>query len=393
MDTKENTKRVLQIVSSMDRGGAETLIMNIYRNVDRSKIQFDFITHTTKNGEFDDEIISLGGRIFRIPSLGELGPIRYLLELKKVMSTNHYIAIHSHTDYQGGFPALAAKLSGINKRICHSHSNNWPKGNKYKEQFTLLILKILIKLTATNYCSCSKEAGGFLFGRKWVDQSKVTILKNGIDIGQFIAIDNSRDSVINELKLPKEVKIIGHVGKFSHSKNHLFLLKLLKKILESDPTFVALLIGDGPLKRQIEKEAEKHGLVENIRFLGVRADIPKLMKAFDVFVFPSFFEGFGIVTLEAQCAGTPCVVSDTIPKTTDMGLDLLSFISLDEDLPIWIQEIKKAALINTPDNETITNSFLKNGYSIKDNVSEWLSLYLKDNENSSSKPDDYVIRS
>jgi glycosyltransferase EpsF len=385
MVDKENLKRVLHIVSSMDRGGAETLIMNIYRNLDREKIQFDFITHTSKKGDFDDEIISLGGKIFRISSLGELGPVRYLKELKNIMSTNNYIAIHSHTDYQSGFPALAAKICGINKRICHSHSTYWPKGNRYKARIILKFLQTLIKMTATDYCSCSTEAAEFLFGKNMVAKGKVDIFKNGIDIDQFITINNSRDSVIRELNLPKEVKIIGHVGRFSQSKNHIFILKVLKKVIENDPAFVALLVGDGPLKEQIEIEAEKLGILKNIRLLGVRADIPRLMKAFDVFIFPSLFEGFGIVTLEAQCAGTPCLVSDTVPKTTDMGLDLLTFIKLEEDPTIWSQEINNAILLKRPDNKMIYNNMIKNGFSIQENVPKWLSLYLLENKNSIPK--------
>jgi glycosyltransferase EpsF len=390
MDDKENPKRVLHIVSAMERGGAETLIMNIYRNIDKEKVQFDFLTHSNKKGDFDDEIKSLGGEVFQIPSLGELGPVRYLKELIKVMLTNHYIAIHSHTDYQSGFPTLAAKICGINRRICHSHSNNWPQGKGYKARLTLIVLQALIKMTATNYCSCSTEAAEFLFGKKNVIQGKVDILKNGIDIDQFININNSRNSVIQELELPREVKIIGHVGKFSPSKNHRFILKVLAEILKDDPTFVALLVGDGPLKVQIEKEAESLRILKNIRFLDVRADIPRLMKAFDVFLFPSLFEGFGIVTLEAQCAGTPCVVSDAVPKTVDMGLELISFLSFEENLNIWSQEIKKATLLTRPENETIYNKFIKNGYSIHENVPKWLSLYLQDNQNSVARSFDLL---
>ncbi|EKN69402.1 group 1 glycosyl transferase [Neobacillus bataviensis LMG 21833] len=379
MNDKENPKRVLHIVSSMDRGGAETLLMNIYRNMDRGKVQFDFITHSARKGDFNDEIIFLGGKIFQISSLGEIGSVLYLKELKKIMSKNNYIAIHSHTDYQSGFPALAAKICGIQKRICHSHSNDWPQGKSYRARLTLKVLQTLIKMTATNYCSCSIEAAEFMFGKKAVAQGKVEILKNGIDINQFIHLNSSRDSVIQELNLPEKVKIIGHVGRFSESKNHLFILNVLKKVIEKDSAFVALLIGDGPLKGQIEKEAERLGILKNIRFLGVRADIPRLMKAFDVFLFPSLFEGFGIVTLEAQCAGTPCIVSDEVPKTTDMGLNLITYVSLEEDLTTWSKEINRAILMKRPDKKMINNHFIKYGFSIQENVPRWLSLYLKDN--------------
>ncbi|MDR7239985.1 glycosyltransferase family 1 protein [Neobacillus drentensis] len=382
MESKEYPERVLQIVSTMDRGGAETLLMNIYRNLDREKIQFDFITHNAQKGDFNDEIISLGGNIFQLPSLGEVGPIHYLIQLKKIMTATNYIAVHCHTDFQGGFPAIAAKISGIEKRICHSHSNGWPMGDGKRAKLILYALQTLIKMTATNYCSCSTEAAEFLFGKQAVKKGKVDILKNGIDIASFMNIDNCRESVIQELSLPKEVKILGHIGRFSESKNHRFILSVLKKLLDKDPSFVALLVGDGPLKRQIEQEAENLGIIKDIRFLGVRDDVPRLLKAIDVLIFPSLFEGFGIVALEAQCAGTPCVVSDAVPKTTDMGLNLISYRSLEDDLNIWSQEIENATLVKTPEKTLICNNIIKNGFSIQENVSKWLSLYGRDSQSS-----------
>ena len=168
----------------MGRGGAETLIMNIYRNIDRTKIQFDFITHSQETGDYDDEIKSMGGKIYSIPSLGTIGPINYIKRLVNMMSTNNYIAIHAHTDYQSGFPALAAKICGIKNRICHSHSNNWLKNKGLKEIVILKTLQVMIKFSATKFCSCSEEAAEFLFGKQIIN--KVQILKNGIDINEYI---------------------------------------------------------------------------------------------------------------------------------------------------------------------------------------------------------------
>ncbi|MEH7308407.1 glycosyltransferase family 1 protein [Neobacillus drentensis] len=369
-------KRILHIVSSMERGGAETLIMNIYRNLDRSKVQFDFISHSNKQGDFEEEIMKLGGRVFKIPSLGQIGPYSYIKELVKIMSANSFIAVHSHTDFQSGFPALAAKISGIRKRICHSHSTNWHKGDRYSEKLMLKILKSIIRFSATHYCSCSKEAAEFLFGENMLNDGKVSILKNGIDVTKFSSLKtNFKKSVFDELRLPGNARVLGHVGRFSDSKNHIFILKILKKLVEEDNCFVALLIGEGPLKESIEKEAQRLGILKNIRLLGVREDIPRLMKAFDVFLFPSQFEGFGIVALEAQCAGTPCVISNTVPKTTDMGLGLTSYVSLDKGLDIWCSEVKKALNKERPDNRLINEEISKRGYNIQDNVNDWIYLY------------------
>jgi glycosyltransferase EpsF len=376
MNETMDAKRVLHIVSAMDRGGAETLIMNIYKNLDRKKVQFDFITHNTKKGDYDEEILSLGGRIFNTLSLGTLGPVKYMKELVRIMTLNHYEAVHSHTDYQSGFPALAAKISGIKRRICHSHSTNWPKGTQMKEKVTLKLLKSIIKFSATSYCSCSMEAAQFLFGKNMVDNHKVKILKNGIDLKDYEYVDqNSRYRVQKELSLPEDTKIIGHVGRFSESKNQIFILRILKEILAEDERFVALFIGDGPLKREIEQEAERLGILHHVKFLGVRTDIPRLMKSFDVFLFPSIFEGFGIVTLEAQCAGTPCVVADTVPKTTDLGLNLLSYVSLNDGLNIWVKKTKQACFLERPDSTKINEQFKTYGYDIRGSINDWLRLY------------------
>lgn len=370
------THRVLHVVSAMNRGGAETLLMNVYRNIDRCKIQFDFVSHRMETCDYDDEITSLGGRIFRIPSLGQTGPLAYINELKKIMTQTNYAAVHSHTDYQSGFAALAAKMAGIKKRICHSHSNNWARGDGLKSRMTLKAMQTLIRYTATDYCACSVEAARFLFGPTLADNGKTHVMKNGIEIYRFLNLEpDCQFSVKQELNIPSESKIIGHVGTFSPSKNHAFLLKVLKHMTEEGKDVVAVLAGVGSLRTDIEAEANKMGIFNRMRFLGVRADIPRLMKAFDVFVFPSVFEGFGIVALEAQCSGTPCVAADTVPKFTDMGVGLMNFVSLDETLETWSRQINNALWLERPDQKIIINKITRRGFDIRQNIHEWLDLY------------------
>lgn len=372
---EKHIDRVLHIVSAMDRGGAETLLMNVYRNLDRSKLQFDFIVHRADQGDYDNEIRKLGGKIYNVPSLGIAGPISYVKKLREIMSSNSYIAVHSHTDYQSGFPALTAKIAGIPHRICHSHSNNWPMVDSFKHKLLLKGLQSIIKISATQYCSCSQEAGAFLFGQKAVDNNQVTLLKNGIDLGQYLDETITKTSVIRELGLDQDAKIIGHVGKFSKSKNQAFILKILKDLIKKDKRYVALLVGDGPLKETIEQEAETMGLSNHVRFLGVRSDIPRMMKAFDVFLFPSIFEGFGIVTVEAQISGTPCIMSDSVPISTDMGLDLVRYLSLEEKPEKWGVEVEKAINIQKPEKDALVKALSEKGFSIQQNIEEWMKLY------------------
>lgn len=372
---EKHINRVLHIVSAMDRGGAETLLMNVYRNLDRSKLQFDFIVHRNDQGDYDNEIRKLGGRIYNVPSLGIAGPISYVKKLSGIMSSNSYIAVHSHTDYQSGFPALAAKVAGIPHRICHSHSNNWPMNESIKKKIVLKVLQSIIKFSATQYCSCSQEAGAFLFGQNAVDNKQVTILKNGIDLDQYLNETITKTSVVRELGLDQDARIIGHVGKFSKSKNQAFILQVLKQVVKKDKRYVALLVGDGPLKEKIEHEAENLGLSKHVRFLGVRSDVPRLMKAFDVFLFPSIFEGFGIVTVEAQISGTPCIMSDCVPISTDMGLGLVRYLSLEEHPDKWAEEVEKAFHIKKPERDILVRALSEKGFSIQQNIEEWMKLY------------------
>lgn len=367
--------RILHVVSAMDRGGAETLIMNIYRNINRSVIQFDFVTHSDKIGDYDEEIKFLGGRIYRIKSLGTSGPVQYIKSLINIITTTPYNAIHVHTDFQCGFPVLAARLSGVENRICHSHSTNWLKKNGVKEKITFNILQLLIKMNATQLCSCSVEAATFLFGKS-PNNNNVKILKNGIDLSDYMKVDcDVRASVLDEFELPTTVKLIGHVGKFSESKNQKFILRVLKRVLEKDPNYVCIFVGDGPLRESIEKEAKQMNLLNHVKFLGVREDIPRLMKSFEIFLFPSLFEGFGIVMLEAQSAGIPCVASTAVPNSVDIGLGLVSFLPLENNLDQWKETILNTASLKKLDPTAIEKQILLKGFHIKDNVSEWLRLY------------------
>lgn len=375
MDNVTKPKRVLQVVSAMNRGGAETLLMNVYRNIDKSKLQFDFISHRKEECHYDLEIAELGGNVFRVTSLGQDGPISYVKKLKKIMEQHEYIAVHAHTDYQCGFPVLAAKLSGIEKRIAHSHSNNWGLNNSLKSKITLKALQKLIKSNTNNYCACSEEAGQFLFGRIDKEKRQIKILKNGIDVTLFSNQLDSYASVRYELNIPSDAKILGHVGTFSESKNQDFILELLMEVHKKRKDIYAVFVGEGPLKKEIELKVNNLQIEDYVKFLGVRTDIPRLMNAFDVFLFPSIFEGFGIVTIEAQSIGTPCIVSDRVTKKTDMGLGLIKYLSLEEDFNKWLNEINKSFTIDRPSQETIRHNISKFGFDIKDNIPEWLALY------------------
>lgn len=369
-------KRVLHIVSAMNRGGTETLLMNVYRMIDRSLLQFDFVSHQPQPCDFDEEIEAMGGKVHRIRSLGQSGPLRYMQQINKIIKAENYIAVHAHTDYQAGLPALAAKLSGIQKIICHAHTNQWTMKKGIRNKLTFRILQTFIHFSSTNYCACSKDAACFLFGNQKMDQGQVNILNNSIPVDHFI---NQHASKINQLKKELAIEetqyVIGHVGNFSEVKNQSYIIKILKELRKNGENCIAVFAGDGPLRKRIEAEAAELQLSEFTRFLGVRHDIATFMHLLDAFIFPSKYEGFGMVVVEAQCAGIPCIVSDTVPETTDMGLNLITYKSLQETPVAWADIVTGSLKQTKPDKEIIKQQFLAKGFAIQEIVPKWLALY------------------
>ena len=374
-------KRVVHVVSNMHRGGAETMIMNLYRNIDRSKLQFDFICHYRKDDEngidkradYVDEIEKLGGRVFKIPSLGTSNPMEYVLNIKKVLtSKGPFEAIHVHTNKQAGFVLIGARLAGIKIRITHSHITEWSYGNKLYSH----ILRSLIKINSTKYCACGIEAGINAFGYKSFNSNNINILNNAIEVDKFIKIDSKDIEYLRkELNIPNENIVIGNIARFDEQKNHDFILNLANKIKKHTQEFTILLVGDGPRKGYIEEKVKDLNLGENIKLLGIRKDINNLMSLFDVFILPSLFEGLPLVSIEAQAAGTKCVVSNNVTKEIDMGLGLVSQLPInDNDLDKWESEIFDKEE-NWVDKNEIERRITEKGYNVCQNINKLYELY------------------
>lgn len=369
-----NQKRILHVVSSMNRGGAETMIMNLYRNIDREKIQFDFVCHIKEKCDFEDEIYSLGGRIIRIDSLGTLGIKNYIKELRKVIiNYGPYQVVHAHTDVQAGIVTLAAKMAGVDKRICHSHNTKWKEKPSIKDNLQSYILRNIAKITSTNLCACGKDAAIFFFGKNNYNKNRVTILNNGIDIDNFNNISNlDINRVKDELEIDNKTLIIGHIGRFYEQKNHIFIIQLAKELKKRNINFKILLIGDGPLKESIKQKSYEYKVDKNIKFLGVRDDVPILLKIFDVFIFPSFYEGLPVTLIETQAAGVEAIISDTITKEVDLEMGLIERISIN-NTEKWISYIldkRKKCDVNT-----IYKRINEKGYNVKNNIKALEKVY------------------
>lgn len=321
--------RVLHIVTNMDRGGLETMLMNYYRHMDREKIQFDFLEHRRDRAAYDDEIESLGGRIFRLPRLNPLSS-DYFHALNAFFAVHpEYRIVHSHLDCMSAYPLCAAKNAKVPVRIAHAHSTS--QDRNWKLVFKL-ISKKLISLYTTDLFACSADAGEWMFGTK-----DVHILPNAIDIERYAFNLLIRNQTRKVLGLD-DAFVIGHVGRFSAVKNHSFLTDVFAQIKRQEPNSKLLLVGAGSEMQAVQQKVKALGLGADVIFTGVRNDVANLMQAMDVFVFPSLYEGLGIVLIEAQSAGLPCVVSDVIPREAYLT-DLVTAEKLSSSVETWAEKI------------------------------------------------------
>lgn len=356
--------RVLHVVTHMNRGGLETMIMNYYRYIDRTKIQFDFLTHRDGKKDYDDEIQKLGGKIYHLPPLNPLDKKGYLKKLDDFFREHtEYKIVHSHLDCMSAYPLRAAKKYGVPVRIAHSHNTSQERNLKY---LIKLYSRSLIPKYATDLFACGEEAGKWMF-----KNHPFVVMRNAIDAQKFVYDSEVAKQKREELGIEDKF-VLGHVGRFNLQKNHEFLIDIFNEVCKQNENAVLLLIGAGELEDKIHEKVRNLGLNKKVMFLGVREDIPKLMQAMDVFVFPSLFEGLPVTLVEAQAAGLPCVVSDTITKEINLTKNVV-FISLEKSARKWADEILDDEYSRKNELDTIIN----NRFDIYENV-RWLeNFYIK----------------
>lgn len=334
--------RVLQCVNNMHRAGLETMLMNYYRNIDRTKIQFDFLTHRPERSDYDDEIEALGGKVYYAPRLYPQNYPAYFAYMKKFFREHpEYKIVHSHIDAMSYLPLLAAKRAGIPVRIAHSHNTSIDRDYKYilKQYF-----RSQIGTAATHCLACGKEAGVFLFQKECVP-----IIPNAVDCQKFLFNEEIRNSKRHQLQLGEKF-VVGHVGRFTQQKNHHFLLDIAVALLQKCPDAVLLLVGKGELEDNVRKWVREKDLQDKVLFLGNRGDVNELYQAMDVFVLPSLYEGLPVVGIEAQFAGLPCILSDKVTREAEIS-DRCRFVSLDKSPEYWAEQI--LAYKETKRNETV----------------------------------------
>ena len=330
----EKPIRVAQILNRMDSGGIEAVVLNYYRQIDRSKVQFDFYLAEGSNLPQHDELEALGAGLYPITPYSH--PIAYHKALYTAFKQHGYKIVHAHLSTMSVFPLFAAWRAGVPVRICHNHSTaHWGEGAK-----TLLkyLLRPFNKLFATDWFACGKAAGRWMYGNKAFEAGKVTVMPNAIDTAKFAFDPAARTTLRKEFGIPQDAFVVGHVGRFTYAKNHTFLLEVFAGLLKTNPDSYLLLVGEGELQEQARQQAKVLGIQSQVIFTGVRPDVDKLYSAIDVFCLPSFYEGMPVVAWEAQANGLPCVLANTMTSEAAKSGHAV-FLSLSLPTQIWAEAI------------------------------------------------------
>lgn len=328
--------RVLMLFTILNRGGAETMVMNYYRLIDRTKVQFDFVVHREERGAYEDEIEQLGGRIYRFMPFRPWTVPQYKKQIKRFFDEHpEYRIIHGQCSESGYFFYKEASKRGTPHIIAHAHSSHVPFDLKLVVRTWL---KHKMRPYLTDYFACGIEAAEWLFGKKLAQ--KAIVLPNAIDTKLYQFSETIRQVKREQMGINPHTMVVCHVGSFIKAKNHQFILSIFKRLLEHNPDALLLLIGDGELKCALESKVEMLSISGKVKFLGTRTDVNELLMASDVFLFPSIHEGLPLSLLEAQCSGLPCVISDGVPQEACMT-DLVIRLSLHDDIEQWIDAISK----------------------------------------------------
>jgi glycosyltransferase involved in cell wall biosynthesis len=371
--------RVLHVLTEMNLGGAESRIMDLYRHMDTHQIQFDFVVHMKKPGYFDREIRERGGRIFIWPRLSPFNILRYIRTADKFFQEHpEYGILHGHLISYGILYHWIAKKNGVRIRIVHARSSASEKN--FRGFLTSLMVRPL-KYFATHYFACSMPAAEYVFGKKNLQNGKVRIINNAIDASKFRFSLEDRNRIRKEMALENRW-VVGHVGKFRYAKNHPFLLEIFKEISRKNKEAVLLLVGDGPMKEAMVNRASVLGISDKVLFAGERSDIPAMLSAMDVFVFPSHYEGLPGSVIEAQASGLRCFISSAISREAGIT-DLAAFISLEEPAAAWSEKILTARHDSRQD---MTKVIADAGFDAKTVAADLQEFYLR-----AAKPDEKEV--
>lgn len=354
--------RILQVVTHMDRGGLETMLMNYYRHMDRSRVQFDFLTHRDYDGDYGEEIEELGGILYHLPVLNPFSP-SYRKTLGDFFDDHpEYKIVHVHQDCLSGVILHVAKEHGVPVRIAHSHGANQVKDIKYPIK---LIYRHFIARYATKLMACGEDAGKWMFCG-----APFEILSNAIPAADYTFDAKCKRIQREKWNIHSNDLLVGHVGSFTVPKNHVFLLDIFHEIQKRTPAKL-ILVGDKCQRSDIDEKIQNLGLEDKVILTGLRGDVADLLQAMDVFVFPSLYEGLPVTMVEAQASGLPCLISDKVPIECKMT-EAVQQIALTDSPEIWAERAIDAA--KTPRKNTY-EEIKAAGYDIVENAKRLQKMY------------------
>lgn len=318
----------------MNRAGAEMVVMNLYKAIDRTKFQFDFLYFGPDKGDFDEEIESLGGKIYRIVEKDPIRRMRVTIELLK--QNPQWQIVHAHTLFSNGFHIYAAYKAGVKQRISHSHSTNDNLNNRLIRFFYHSISRKVQARYATDFAACGIEAAQYLFPSR----DDIIFIPNSVDTKIFIDLKKTqKDYLRKEFDLPKDEIVILQLGRLEFPKNHMFSIQIAKALKNKDIKFKLFFAGQGSLLNQLKEVVANLNLNNEIVFLGLRTDIPYILAGSDVMLMPSIYEGLGVALIEAQATGTPSLISSDIPKEADLKMGLIYSYSLEKSPKKWGEKL------------------------------------------------------
>lgn len=334
MEVRADEKiRVAQIMGKLWAGGVENVVFNYYRQMDKSKVEFDFFWDDDSTVDPPKDLLEMGAHFYKIPRYQNLP--RYLKTLKKYLKENNYKIVHSHINTLSVFPLYAAWRAKIPIRIAHNHSILG--GKEYKKNFLKLFLRMFAKVFPTDYFACSEQAGRWMFGERTFQKGKVRVVRNAIDFKKFRLSEEELQQYKEKLKIEDKF-VVCHIGRFTYAKNHKFLLKIFYEVLKINENAVLLLVGDGELHDDIVNEIDRLKLKEHVILTGKVSDPEKYYRLADIVILPSFYEGFSLVALESQIAGVPVIISEEIPDEAVIS-DSVMKMSLDDSEEKWAHNV------------------------------------------------------
>ena len=380
MSSNREPIRVLAVnTGSKLFGGVSSFLYNVYTHLDRQRVQYDFLSPNQTTYEIHrDEIERMGGRIYALGITGNIlsKKLKLYTQLKAFLKVHPYRIVHVNSGdfYFNLFAGKAAKDAGTETVIIHSHSVGNPQDSAMKRK-SIELMKPVLERQAKVYCACSPEAAEFMFTPGTVAAKRVDIVPNGIEVGKYGYDPQTRQALRKALGLEDSI-VLGHVGRLAYPKNQAFLIELLARFIKKRPNAALMLVGEGDHREMLQALAREKGVADRVRFIGARADVERYYQAMDVFLFPSFYEGFGMVLVEAQIAGLSCVASSCVPRSTDIT-GRVTYIDIEkEDTGKWLDALEAA--LERP-RQSYVDQALAAGFdigSVADSLCEkYISLY------------------